>query len=387
MSHEAPVAAAAGLPPEALRSLPDLLRFAERAGALDLALGIPPFDPPEPAIDGAVEAMRTGHNQYADSRGLAELRGAFAEMCAAEWGCAPEPDRELTVTCGVAGGVFCALMALLRPGDEVIVFEPAFAHHVQTARLLGARVVPVPLRAPDWALDPGQLAAAFGPRTRCVLLANPANPTGRVFDHAALTAIAAHCAQWGAALLVDEIYADLDYTDHMAPAWSLRDTVEDLVVLRGVSKVYSASGWRVGFALAPAPLTDRLRAVHDASTLGAPTPLQLGVAHALRARVASAPLRAHYQTARDRLAAAFTSIGTRPTRCEGGIFLCVDVAHLAADDLAAVERLLIHAGVLVAPGRMFFADPAEGRRFIRVCFARRARDIDDAITRLAALGS
>lgn len=370
------------IPPEALRSLPDLLRFASRDDVLDLALGIPPGPPPDAALGGVMTALRGGRNQYIDSRGLVDLRRRLADGYSAAWGHPVDADGELTITCGVAGGVFCTLMSLLEPGDEVIALDPGFSHHARTVRLLGGRVVHVPLDPPNWTLDLDRLAAAFGPRTRCVLLANPGNPTGRLLEADELDAIAALCTRWSSTLLVDEIYADFTYEGRMTPAWALRAAGHDVVVFRGVSKSHSASGWRIGFTVAPDQTTTRLRAVHDASTLGASTPLQFGVLHALADRAHPSGLRDRYRQGRDRIAEAFGAVpGARATRCDGGIFLCVAVD----DDLALTDRLLSQAGLLVGPGRMFFADPARGRRFVRVCFARRPETISDAVHRLRAL--
>ncbi len=369
---------------ETLANVPNLYRFARNPDIIDIALGVPPDPPPEEAIEAAIAALRGRKNQYGDIYGVLELRRAASEHLARAWGQPVDPERELTVTCGVTGGVFCVLSALLDAGDELVVFDPSFLHHVSTALLLRARVVHVPLLEPDWSIDFDALDAAMGPRTRAVLIANPENPSGKLYSEQDLRRIAESCARWGATLIVDEVYSDFVYRGAYTPSWSLTDTYGNIVSIHGVSKSYAISGWRLGFVVAAAPLTTRLRAFHDASTLGAPAPLQHGALAALqRGDALQRARRAKYLGHLRALTAAFESLGARVLPCSGGVFFCADISGTAQpEDLDFAAALLRRTGVLVAPGRLFFADSARGKRFVRVCFGKSEETVSAVLARM-----
>lgn len=363
-------------------SLTDELRRLATADAINLAVGVPDHAGSAAAVAAAVQAMAAGRNQYVDSRGSPALRAAIAAALTQETGRETDPSRELTVTSGATGGLFCALAALLDPGDEAVLLDPFYPQHANVLRFLRARVRHAAVPEPDWRLDATALAQVVRPGTRAVVLCNPDNPTGRVWTASELGSLAEACRRHDAVLVVDEVYAELAFA-RFASAWSA-GAPEHVVVVRSASKSFQLSGWRVGYVAAPAWLTPHLRTVHELTAIGVPTPLQEGVRAALEAEEAD-DRRSTFRDRRDRLARALGALGARPTACEGGMFQVFDVSGSPwPEDLEFCGRLAA-AGVLVMPGRAFFVDPARGRRFVRVAFGRGAEVIETAEARLREL--
>lgn len=377
----------AGLTAAELATMPALLRVATRPGIVDLAMGIDAAPPAQALPDAVVDAMRAGHHHYVDAAGLPALRAAWAASIAARCGLPVDADGELTITAGGSGGVFCALLALGCAGRPVLVFDPGYALHVGAVEAIGGRVVRVPRAPQGWGIDLDRLERALAERPRALLMADPCNPTGAVTPPAVLADIAFRCARRGVALIVDEAYADLVFDGPQPGAWRLRETGVELVVVRSLSKSHRISGWRVGAALAAGDLSARLRAVHTVSTLGVPSPLQYGALAAFGAGRDHLPaMRAELRVAQAQLVDAFRAVGARIVPAAGGMFLCADIsATPAADDLAFVRWLYSAAGLLVAPGRLFFADEARGRRHVRICFARTPAVISAAAAQLERL--
>lgn len=367
-------------------TMPDLLRFASRPGIVDLALGVPDAAPPDAALDAAQRAMREGRNRYIDSRGDGALRATWAAALSAEIGRELDAERDITVTVGATGGVFCALSALLTPGDEVVVFEPYYPPHVRTARLLGGRVRAIRLEPPRWRLTAEALARAITPRTRAVLLSSPGNPTGKVFDHAELSLIVDACRRAGATVIVDETYADFCYRDSFVSALQADPDGQHVVAVRGASKALALSGWRIGLVVAPRGLMGRIRAFSDCSTLGAATPLQIGVRAAMDegpARLGS--LRQRYGDQQERLVTGLKALGFEPYPASGGMFFLARIPAAVADEHRLVDALVSGTGVLLAPGHLF--TEASTSRLVRVCFARSPDTIGRGLARLAERGA
>lgn len=365
-------------------TLADELRRLAQGDVINLAVGVPDHAGSAVAVAAAVQAMEEGRNQYAESRGAPAFRATIAAALTRETGRETDAVHELTVTCGATGGLFCALAALLDPGDEAVLLDPFYPQHANTLRFLRAAVRHVAVADPAWRLDAATLVDVVRPETRVVVLCNPDNPTGRVWTAAELGCLADACRRFGAVLVVDEVYADLVYDGRVfASAWSA-GAPDHVVVVRSASKSLDLSGWRVGYVAAPAWLTPHLRTVHELTALGVPTPLQAGVQAAMEAG-AGEERRTSFGSRRDRLTDALAALGARPTRCEGGMFRLFDVSGSPwADDLGFC-RHLAGAGVLVAPGRAFFADAARGSRYVRVAFGRRAEVVAAAEARLRAL--
>ena len=277
-------------------------RLAQRHGAVNLGQGMPDFDPPEAVKEAACRAIRDGFNQYAVTWGIAPLRQAIAAKMRTFNGLGwVDPDEHVTVCCGATECLMATMLAIIDPGDEVVIFQPFYENYAPDALLTGAEPRWVRLRAPDWSYDPAELRAAFSPRTKAVILNTPNNPTGKVFTREELTQVAALCQEFDAVAISDEIYEYIQYTDrpHVSIA-SLPGMADRTVTISGLSKTFSATGWRLGYTVAPAATTAGIRKAHDFLTVGAPHPLQVAGAAAMALPPDYfAGLRDHYRTRRD----------------------------------------------------------------------------------------
>ncbi len=257
-------------------------RMAMEHGAINLAQGFPDFPCPPALKKLANEALSDDHNQYSITWGLPGLRKAIAAKAKRYNGIHADPETEVTVTCGSTEAMICAFLGLIDPGREVILFQPFYENYHPDSYLSGAKPVHVSLRAPDWQIDETELRKAFGPKTAAIVITTPHNPTGKVFSRAELEWISRLCQKWGVLVFCDEIYEHILYEGarHVSPA-SVPGLEDRTVTLNSASKTYGVTGWRVGWAIAPQPLTQSLRKVHDFLTVCAATPLQVAVAGAL----------------------------------------------------------------------------------------------------------
>ena len=363
-------------------------RLAAAHRAIDLARGAPELTAPDEVKEAAVEAIRADDNQYADTRGSRMLREAIAVRTHRRPGLEVDADREVVVTCGATEAIMAVAMATLEPGDEVVLFEPFYGHHVVTANLNGATPHFVPLRRPGWRFDPDELAAAFNGRTKAILVNTPHNPTGRVLVEAELRLIADLCQRWDALCISDEIYEHLvfDGLRHVSPA-QMPGMRERTVVISGLSKSYSVSGWRVGYVVGPAALVSAIGGVHNYLTSGAPAPLQAAgvVALGLPDRYYE-DLRGRYQRLRDRVAGALEALDFGVRRPEGTFYMLADIAGLPFEgDVDCATSLITRAGVALMPGSAFFHSPDRGSSLVRVCFGKAEAQVDAALRRVAAL--
>jgi len=280
------------------------------------------------------------------------------------------------------------MLALVDPGDEVIVFEPYYENYGPDAILCGATPRFVRLREPDWSYDPAELERAFGNRTKAIVINTPGNPTGKVFTREELTHIAELCAKWGAIAVTDEIYEHILYdgATHVPPA-SLPGMRERTVTISGLSKTYSVTGWRIGWCLAPPPLTAAIRKVHDFLTVGAPAPLQEAAALALQSPPEYyANLADNYRKRRDYLLPALEAAGFRTFKPRGAYYIMTDISAFgASDDVSFARSLVSGVGVAAVPGSSFYSDPAAGRQRLRFHFARRRETLEAAAKRLGSL--
>ncbi len=369
-----------------------MTRICNQYHGINLAQGFPDWDVPEPIKEAAIKAIRDGVNQYAVTWGAPGLRQAIADKARAYNRIACDPDAQVTVTCGATEAMIATLKALINPGDEVVIFAPFYENYGPDSLLSGATPRYVTLRPPDWTFDPAELRAAFGPRTKAVVINTPHNPSGKVFTRAELELVADLCQEHRCYCVSDEIYEHILYDGarHLSPA-SLPGMEGLGITINSVSKTYSATGWRVGWVITPPEVTGAVRKVHDFLTVGAPAPLQEAAAMALGlGQDYYAGLAATYQRARDQLLGVLDRAGLKPYRPAGAYYIMTEVGDFlerlgCADDLELAVRLIELTGVASVPGSSFYADPVLGRRQLRFCFCKRPETLERAAAGLARL--
>jgi len=362
-----------------------MTRLANEHGAINLAQGFPNFPAPELLKEAAVAAIRADVNQYAITWGAKRLREALARKMQAFYGLVVDPETEITITCGATEAMASVLLALVDPGDEVVVFEPWYENYGPDAVLCGARPVHVPLSVGQ-PLDLDQLARAFGPKTRAIILNTPNNPTGKVFTAAELAGIAELCQRHGAYAITDEIYEHIVYEGRHLPIATLDGMKERTVTISGASKTYAVTGWRIGTIIAPRELTAAIRKVHDFLTVGAPAPLQEAVAVAMDElpREYYTGMAAAYRHRRDLLCGALTGAGFELSPPQGAYYVLADYSALGQeDDVAFATRLVKEAGVATVPLSSFISDPAASR-MVRFAFCKTDALLEAAAQRLRA---
>ena len=369
----------------------DMTRLAVVHGAVNLAQGFPDFSCPVELKDAAKAAIDADVNQYAITWGAPAFRAAIAAKVARVYpGWAVDPDTEICVTCGATEAMIATMLGLVDPGEEVIFFEPFYENYGPDAILSGATPRLVKLRVPDWSFDEAELRAAFSDRTRAIVLNTPHNPTGRMFSRAELDLVAELCQRHDALVVTDEIYEHIQYLGpggHVPPA-TVPGLEDRTITVNALSKTYAVTGWRVGWTIAPAALTEGIRKTHDFLTVGAAAPLQAaGVAAMGLPASYYAELATAYQARRDLLCAALAEVGFGVSRPDGAYYVMCDTRALdpAGDDVAFTRYLISEIGVAAVPGSSFFADPADGRHLIRFAFPKREQTLLEAADRLRKL--
>jgi aspartate/methionine/tyrosine aminotransferase len=366
----------------------EMTRLARLHGAVNLSQGFPDFPAPAEVKEAAQRAIADDVNQYAITWGAPSLRQAIAAKFTRLYGVPVDPERDVTVTCGSTEAMIAALLAVLDPGDEVVIFEPFYENYGPDAILSGAVPRFVTLHPPDWTFDPDELARAFSDRTRAVIVNTPNNPTGKVFSRGELDVIAALCLKHDALAITDEIYEHILYDGAVhVPIASLPGMSERTITINGMSKTYSVTGWRVGWAIAPPALTGAIRKVHDFLTVGAAAPLQEAGALALAFPASFyADLAASYDRRRERLLSVLAGAGFRAYRPRGAYYVMTEIGDLGwDDDLAFTRHLVEDIGVAVVPGSSFYQDPRDGRRQVRFAFCKRDETLTEAERRLSKL--
>ncbi|ORT57430.1 pyridoxal phosphate-dependent aminotransferase [Streptomyces sp. CB03238] len=358
-----------------------LLAEGAKYSAIDLAVGTPaaPETAPE-LIEAACRALRGGTNQYGLPHGDPRLRQAIAARAGGD------PETGITVTAGATEALAVAMLTLVDAGDEVILFDPGYENFLSAVAMAGAVPRYVPVAAPHWRADPADLAAAFGPRTRAIVINSPGNPTGHIMSREELRQIAELCERWDVALIADEVYADFvfDGRSHLSAA-ALPELAERTVVIRSLSKSHAVSGWRLGYLKAPARLTPALREVHVAVAGMAATPLQQAVAVAA-AEPGFWALRDDLAVQRDIALSALREMGAHCAAPEGGCYVMADISPLTSEDCEEFAfRTAREAGVLLTPGKYFFSGAGErGDHLVRLAFNRSVSTMEEARGRLAA---
>jgi len=366
----------------------EMTRLAMEHGAINLAQGFPDFAAPVEVKEAAVRAIRADINQYAITWGAREFREAIAERFRKDSGLAVDPEREITVCCGATETMIASLLAVVDPGDEVVIFEPFYENYGPDTIICGAVPRFVRLHPPQWTFDPDDLAAAFSERTRAVILNTPNNPTGKVFDGKELEALAGLARRYRAYVITDEIYQYMTYDGcrHVSMA-TLGGMRERTITINGLSKTYSVTGWRVGYAIAPPEVTDAIRKMHDFITVGAAAPLQEAGVTALRLPESYYEgLRASYLSRRDRMLDILEEAGFRCFKPRGAYYVMTDISAFGLpDDVGFTRHLIQEIGVAAVPGSSFYSDPALGRQQVRFCFSKTDATLDEAARRLQEL--
>jgi N-succinyldiaminopimelate aminotransferase len=358
--------------------------LASRHGAINLAQGQPDFDPPSELVEAAVDAMRSGFNQYAPSIGLPGLRQAIAEHARDQYGLHHDPDSEVTVTVGATEGIWSAITALVEPDDEVILVEPYYEQYPAPIRAAGGVPRSVPVTPfPECRIDLDRLRSAFNRRTRLVVLNTPHNPTGHVLRPEELRAIGELAEEHDALILADEAYEHLAYTaSGHVPVASEPRCRRRTITVGSISKTFNATGWRIGWVLAPEDITRAIRAIHQHVTWSPATALQAGAA-AMFGRAGSNGyydrLRSEFDERRRTLASYLERTPLRLSEPEGAYFL---MTRCDGDDVQYCQDLITRAGVAAIPASQFFENPAGGRGLVRFVFCKRLETLHAAGERL-----
>lgn len=364
----------------------EMTRLAQAHGAINLAQGFPDFEGPASIIEAAVEALKSGHNQYARSMGHPKLVEAIARKQKRDYGVERNPETEVLVTSGATEAIAAALIGLLNPGDEVVTFSPYYDSYPAACAMAGATMRTCPLRFPDFALDLDALGQAMSPRTRVLLLNTPHNPTGKVFSTAELASIARLCRERDLTVVTDEVYEHLVWDDHRhVPMATLPGMDERTLTISSAGKTFSLTGWKIGWATGPASLIAATQAAHQYLTFSTATPLQLAVAQALDAHGPAwlSTLTAEYEERRTLLQQALEETGFAVAPAQGTYFMLADFSALAdEDDRWFARRLVEEAGVATIPPSPFYASPEEAARLVRFAFCKKLETLEAAAERL-----
>ena len=379
---------------------PRWTRLAVQHGAVNLSQGFPDFPAPDAVKAAACEAINADINQYSATAGLKVLRDAIAESTMRRFGVAVDPDTNVTVCCGGTEAMIAAILAVVDPGDEVIVFEPLYEIYSPDTALAGATTRSVTLHPPavlgpsggtadaDWTFDPDELAKVFNEKTRAIIINTPNNPTGKVFTRAELETIAALCRKWDVVAIMDEIYDRILYggAEHVMMA-SIDGMAERTITIGSLSKTFSVTGWRVGWTLATAEVANAIRKVHEQLTVNPASPLQAAGAKALTLPDSYfAELSSSYAAKRERLLGILGRAGFGCYAPRGAYFIMTDISGFGfPDGEAFATHLVTNIGVVALPGSAFYRASDEGRQKMRFCFCKKDGTLDLAEERLATL--
>jgi aminotransferase len=367
----------------------EMSRIASQHEAINLAQGFPDFPMPQPMKEAACAAIHGDINQYAVTWGSTPLRMAIAAKYHKWYNMAVDPDREITVTCGATEAMASVFLALVDPGDEVIVLEPFYENYGPDAILAGASPVFVPFERPNWTLNEDRLRQAFSKKTKAIIVNTPHNPTGRVLTREEMGLIAELCERHDAWVITDEIYEHIRYSgDHYVMA-TFPGMRERTITISGLSKTFSCTGWRLGYAIAPAPQTAAIRKVHDFLTVGAPAPLQAAGAVGMHFDADYFNhLALDYRARRVVLVEALTESGFEFAVPEGAYYILADFSKLSdKDDVEFAKWMTADVGVATVPGSSFYHDRALGRSLVRFAFCKKLETLQKAAQRLQSLSS
>jgi aminotransferase len=379
----------------------EMTRLNQMHGGVNLSQGFPDFPAPAVVKDAACAAIQADVNQYAVTWGTRSLREAIAREFGRRYGVTVVPDEQVTVCCGATEAMMATMMAIIDPGDEVVIFEPFYENYGPDAILSGATPRYVTLREPSragatpstalgtgWTFDPDELAAAFNDKTKAIILNTPNNPTGKVFTREELQTVAALCRKWDVIAISDEIYEHIIYDDWAhVPIASLEGMSDRTVTINSLSKTYSVTGWRVGWTISPPSLTGAIRKVHDFLTVGAAAPLQeAGVVALGVPEKYYADLAASYQRRRDMLLDILNRHHFTCYAPHGAYYIMTDIGDFGfPDDIEFARYLVKEVGVAAVPGSSFYRNAAMGRTKLRFCFCKKDETLIEADRRLVKL--
>ena len=367
----------------------EMTRLAIEHDAINLSQGFPDFDPPEEVLRAAHEAIASGHNQYSPTWGVLDLRIKLAERYCNKLGWDVDAEEHVTVTCGVTEAINVAMFALLDPGDEIIIIEPAHENFVPSALLAGARPVPVPLTDKNFRLDVDMLKKSLSENTRALMLNTPHNPSGRVFDADEMLAISDLIINNNLVLITDEIYDRILYDGliHVCPG-SIEALRERTVTLGGMSKTFAMTGWRLGYIIASTNLMKAMRPVHDYLTVCAPTPLQMAAVTALNLpQEYYDDMLVDYHNRRDKMMSVLNTIGFRAQKPEGAYYVLADYSnvpskHSKKDSKSFAVWMTEKLRVAVVPGEVFYTIPGYGYKTVRFAFPKQLSTLQAAADRM-----
>ncbi|MBI2816482.1 MAG: aminotransferase class I/II-fold pyridoxal phosphate-dependent enzyme [Acidobacteria bacterium] len=366
----------------------EMTRLALHYGAVNLSQGYPDFPAPAEVKEAAKRAIDGDINQYAITWGAKRFRDALARKASATFGWEVDPETEICVTCGATEAMFASFMALLNPGDEVVIFEPFYENYGPDCSLTGAIPRLVRLRPPDWHIPFDELEAAFNERTRAIVINTPNNPTGKVFGHDELEKIARLCCERDVLAVTDEIYEYIIYDGQRhVPMATMPGMRQRTVTVNAMSKSYSVTGWRVGWTIAHRDLTNSIRKVHDFVTVGAAAPLQeAGVTALSLPQSYYDSLAAEYNKRRNHLLGILEECGFRCFRPQGAYYAIADISRFGFEnDTKFAEFLVREIGVAVVPGSSFYRNPADGAQQVRFAFCKKEETLNEAANRLRRL--
>ncbi len=363
----------------------EMTRLAHQNDAINLGQGMPDFDTPQEIKDAACWAIQNGYNQYSITWGTPPLREAIAAKMQQFNGISCDPDENITVCCGATETMMATMLAVVNPGDEVIIFQPFYENYGPDAIISGARPRLVSLRPPDWKFDPDDLRRAFNSKTKAIIVNTPNNPTGHIFTRDELSLIAELCQRYNTIAITDEIYEYIRYTDapHISLA-SLPGMADRTVTISGFSKTYSVTGWRLGYCVASRELTNGIRKAHDFLTVGAPHPLQMAAIKALEMPTTYYErLRLDYKRRRDLFLPYLRQAGFTVYEPEGAYYVMADISDLGwKDDIHLVRTMIRALRVSAVPGSSFHNPKEQGSNLVRFMFAKRDETLHEAGRRL-----
>ena len=356
----------------------EMARLCKAVGGINLSQGFPDFDSPKVIKEAAIAAINNERNQYSVTFGEPELREAISKKAWSYNGIKCDTETEITVTCGATEAMIATLMAIINPGDEIIVFEPFYENYGPDSILSGAVLRHVTLYTPDWSYTSEELSKAFNEKTKAIIINTPHNPTGKVFSQEELKEIAALCIKWDCYAITDEIYEHIlyDNAQHISIA-SIAGMESRTITINSISKTYAVTGWRVGWAIADKAITQSIRKVHDFLTVGAPNPFQHAATTAL-----SLPgdyytaLQEKYAESRKFLYELLKNVGFEPDFPRGAYYIFADITRLMTNlrvdnDVAFSRKLIEITGVATVPGSSFYYNSENGRTQVRFCFCKK----------------
>ncbi len=375
-----------GFPESVIREMTRIAAL--HPGTVNLAQGFPDFDPPQELLEAVKRSVDHGGNQYSITWGDPGLRASIARRAREFNHIDSDPEKNLVVTCGATEAMMASMLSLIDPGDEAVIFEPFYENYGPDARVSGATPRHVRLEWPDWHFDEEALKAAFTPKTKVLVLNTPNNPTGKVFTHPELRLLADLCTDHDVVAVTDEIYEHMVYDGgrHISLA-TVGSMAERTVTINGLSKTYSATGWRVGWAIAPPTLATAIRRAHDFLTVCAPHAFQLaGVAALALPQSYYDELKRSYQAKRDRLVTALRATGIECRPPGGTYYVMTDFSAFPFDDdWDFAMHLIDTCGIATVPGSSFYSDPKLGRRKVRFVFCKKESTLDETAARLRKL--